>query len=110
MADWGVHMLDYALYGMDVHAPSRIMAMGGSLSHPNDARQTPDTLNVLYDFNDFVVEWEHSIVLGVSKFGAKCGIAFEGNNGTLVTHRGGWEVIPEKNTQRRTAWQRSPIY
>lgn len=29
MTDWGVHLLDYALYGMNVTAPKSIMASGG---------------------------------------------------------------------------------
>ena len=95
MADWGVHMLDFALYGMKATVPERVMAMGGKLSRPDDARQVPDTLNVLYDFDDFVVEWEHSITLSQQKFGSSAGIAFQGNNGMLVINRGGWQVLPE---------------
>lgn len=99
MADWGVHMLDFALYGMEATVPDRVMAMGGKLSRPNDARQVPDTLNVLYDFDDFVVEWEHSITLSQKKFGSSAGIAFEGNNGMMVINRGGWQVYPEHNVK-----------
>ena len=95
MADWGVHMLDFALYGMKATVPDRVMAMGGKLSRPDDARQVPDTLNVLYDFDDFVVEWEHSITLSQQKFGSSAGIAFQGNNGMMVINRGGWQVLPE---------------
>ena len=34
MTDWGVHLLDYALYGMNVTAPESIMASGGRLRDP----------------------------------------------------------------------------
>ena len=103
MADWGVHMLDYALYGMKVDTPHRVMASGGKLAHPEDARQVPDTLNVLYDFKDFTVEWEHSITLDQSKFGNSKGIAFQGNNGMLVINRSGWEVRPEHHVKESLA-------
>ena len=38
MTDWGVHLLDYALYGMNVTAPESIMASGGKLGYPDDGR------------------------------------------------------------------------
>ncbi len=99
MADWGVHMLDFALFGMKATVPNRVVAMGGKLSRPDDARQTPDTLNVLYDFDDFVVEWEHSITLSQKKFNSAAGICFQGNNGMMVINRGGWQVIPEHDVK-----------
>jgi len=103
MTDWGVHMLDFALYGMKVSIPDRVMAMGGKFSRPGDARQVPDTMNVLYDFNNFIVEWEHSITLKQKKFGSEAGIAFQGNNGMMVVTRNGWEVIPEHDVKEELA-------
>ena len=103
MADWGVHMLDFALYGMDVDIPLRVFAMGGKLAHPEDARQVPDTLNVLYDFKDFTVEWEHSITLSQKKYNSSAGIAFQGNNGMLIINRSGWEVRPEHDVKESLA-------
>ncbi len=100
MADWGVHMLDFALYGMKADVPHRVLASGGKLAHPEDARQVPDTLNVLYDFKDFTVEWEHSITLSRQKFGSSAGIAFQGNNGMMIINRGGWEVRPEHDVKK----------
>jgi len=103
MADWGVHMLDFALYGMKATIPNRVLASGGKLAHPEDARQVPDTLNVLYDFKDFTVEWEHSITLSQHKFGSSAGIAFQGNNGMMIINRSGWEVRPEHNVAKDLA-------
>jgi predicted dehydrogenase len=103
MTDWGVHMLDFALYGMKVTTPKRVMSLGGKFSRPDDARQVPDTLNVLYDFDDFTVEWEHSITLNQSKFGNTKGIAFQGNNGMMIVTREGWEVRPEQGLKGELA-------
>ena len=44
MTDWGVHLIDFALYGMNVTAPKSIMAMGGNYGYPNDACETPDSM------------------------------------------------------------------
>lgn len=95
MTDWGVHLIDYALFGMKAGLPKSVMAMGGKFAYPDDASQTPDTLQALYEFDGFSLLWEHATGIDGGNFGRNHGIAFIGNNGTLVLDRGGWEVIPE---------------
>jgi predicted dehydrogenase len=95
MADWGVHMLDFALFGMDAQRPKTITALGGHFAY-EDARQTPDTMNVLYEFDDFSLSWEHSVCLGNGSYGMGHGVVFQGNKGAVLVSRGGWQVIPEK--------------
>ena len=95
MTDWGVHLLDYALYGMDVTTPKSIMAMGGKYGYPNDACETPDSLQTIYEFDGFNVMWDHAIGINDGGYGRSHGLGFVGENGTLVVDRGGWEVIPE---------------
>jgi predicted dehydrogenase len=96
MTDWGVHLLDYALYGMNVTAPKSIMAMGGKYGYPDDACETPDSLQTIYEFDSFNVLWDHAIGIDDGAYGRNHGLGFVGENGTLVLDRGGWEVIPEK--------------
>jgi predicted dehydrogenase len=95
MTDWGVHIIDYALFGMKVKAPKSVMAMGGKFAYPDDACETPDTQQALYDFDDFTMLWDHGIGIDGGYFGRSHGVGFVGNNGTLVVDRSGWEVIPE---------------
>ena len=95
MTDWGVHLIDYVFYGMDVGQPTSVMSTGGKYGFPDDARETPDTQQALYTFDDFSMTWEHAIGLGNGPYDRNHGVAFIGNNGTLVIDRGGWEVIPE---------------
>jgi predicted dehydrogenase len=95
MTDWGVHILDYALFGMNVSQPKSIMAMGGKYAYPQDACETPDTLQALYEFDDFTLLWDHAIGIDGGYYGRSHGVGFVGNNGTLVVDRDGWEVIPE---------------
>jgi len=95
MADWGVHMLDFALFGMDAGRPKTITALGGHFAY-KDARQTPDTMNVLYEYDDFAINWEHSVCLGNGSYGLGHGVVFQGNKGAVLVTRGGWQVIPEK--------------
>ena len=95
MTDWGVHLLDYALFGMNVTAPKSVMASGGKYGYPDDACETPDLLQTIYDFGDFTVLWDHAIGINDGAYGRTHGVAYVGENGTLVVDRNGWEVIPE---------------
>jgi predicted dehydrogenase len=95
MTDWGVHLVDYALLGMNATDPLTVMASGGKMAYPDDAAETPDTLATVYDFGDFIMLWEHAQAIDGGNYGRNHGIAYIGNNGTLVLDRGGWEIIPE---------------
>lgn len=107
MTDWGVHMLDYALMGMKVSDPKSIMAAGGKFAYPDDAAETPDTLTTVFEFDDFNIQWEHANGIDLGPYGKNHGVAFIGNNGTLVLNREGWEVIPEKGRTEAVAFQPS---
>ena len=99
MTDWGVHLIDYALYGMRAGTPKSVMALGGKFAYPDDASETPDTLQTVFEYDDFSILWEHATGIDGGNYGRNHGIAFIGNNGTLVVDRGGWEVIPEEEFQ-----------
>jgi predicted dehydrogenase len=107
MTDWGVHLLDYALLGMKAENPTSVMAAGGKFAYPDDAAETPDTLTTVYKFDTFNIQWEHATGIDGGPYGRDHGIAFIGNNGTLVLDRGGWEVIPEKDKMEAVARQKS---
>jgi len=96
MTDWGVHIIDFALYGMDAPFPKSVMASGGKFAYPDDASETPDTLQAIYEFDNFTMLWEHATGIDLGPYGRTHGVAFIGNNGTLVVDRGGWEVIAEE--------------
>ena len=96
MTDWGVHLIDYILYGMDKSIPSSVMAIGGKYAFPDDDMVTPDTMTAVYDFRDFTMIWEHTIGIGLGNWKRPHGMAYTGENGTLVLDRNGWEVFPEK--------------
>jgi predicted dehydrogenase len=107
MTDWGVHLIDYALYGMKASNPRSVVASGGKFAYPDDASETPDTLTAIYEFDGFNMQWEHATGIDGGPYGRTHGIAFIGNNGTLVLDRGGWEVIPEKGKMEAIAYQKA---
>ena len=96
LADWGVHLIDYILYGMGKAVPASVMAIGGKYAFPDDDMVTPDTMTAVYDFKDFTMIWEHTIGIGLGNWKRPHGMAYTGENGTLVLDRNGWEVFPEK--------------
>ena len=101
MTDWGVHLLDYALLGMKATAPNTISAVGGKYADPNAASETPDMLNVLYGFDKFSVSWEQTMGITNGNYGRDHGVAFQGDNGTLVLNREGWEVLQESRSANK---------
>ena len=107
MTDWGVHMLDYALIGMKAKLPKAIVASGGVYADPNTAAETPDTLTAMYEFDDFNIQWEHALGIASGPYGKDHGLAFIGNNGTLVVNRSGWEVIPDGNRMEAVPFQKA---
>ncbi len=107
MTDWGVHMLDYALIGMKVSDPISVMAAGGKFAYPDDAAETPDSLTTVYEFDGFNVQWEQATGIDLGPYQKTHGVAFIGNNGTLVVNREGWEVIPEKGRMDAVSFQAS---
>lgn len=94
MSDWGVHLLDYAMEGMNADLPKNILASGGKFAYPNDAMETPDTLMSIYSYPEYNIIWDHACGINHGLYDRREGVAFFGENGTLVLDRRGWEVIP----------------
>ena len=101
MTDWGVHLLDYALMGMKATAPKSIVGLGGKFAYPELAEETPDTLTSLYEFDTFNLVWDSAMGIDNGSYGRDHGIAFIGNNGTLILNRNGWEIIEEKQSKNK---------
>ncbi len=103
MTDWGVHLLDYALLGMQASLPKSIVGLGGKFAYPELAEETPDTLTTLYEFDRFNLVWDSAMGIDNGSYNRDHGIAFIGNNATLVLNRGGWEVVEERQSENKVA-------
>jgi predicted dehydrogenase len=101
MTDWGVHLLDYGLLGMKAPVPKTVVSLGGKFAYPDLAQETPDTLTALYEFDNFNLVWDHAMGIDNGSYGRDHGIAYIGNNGTLIVDRNGWEVIEEKQSKNK---------
>jgi len=87
---------------MNVDAPLAVSACGGKF-YIQDNRDTPDIIEVNYEYPGFIMTYTCSILnsygfdsrnpLGADQFGY--GIQFYGTNGTLFLDRYGYRVEPE---------------
>jgi predicted dehydrogenase len=103
MTDWGVHLLDYGLLGMKSPIPKSISALGGRFAYPELYEETPDTLTTLYEFDGFNMVWDSAMGIDNGSYHRDHGIAYIGNNGTLILDRGGWEVIEERQSKNKVS-------
>lgn len=94
MTDWGVHLIDMAMQGLNKTAlPQSVCGLGGKFAHPETDSETFDTLNVVYDFGDVSMSWSNSAVQ-IGGFNKPYGVAFYGADAVLTANRDGWEIIP----------------
>ena len=96
MSDWGVHLMDIALWVKNIKdLPLAVTSSGGNFAYPDRAHETFDTMSVTYQMKDYTINWEHTAGTQNGPYGRSYGLAFVGNNATLVIDRDGWELYPE---------------
>jgi predicted dehydrogenase len=94
LTDWGTHLIDIVHWAMGEDAPLAVSAAGGKF-YLEDNRETPDTLEVTYQYPGFILTYTNRECNGHKPDGHGYGILFHGTDGTLFVDRGGFEVWPE---------------
>lgn len=95
MTDWGVHLINMALMGMNTEPPKTVCSSGGTFVQ-DDMRETPDSQMAVYEFPGYLLEWEHKSGMGVGLNGRSWGISWSGTEGTIFLNDEGWELVIEK--------------
>jgi predicted dehydrogenase len=98
---WGIHWLDVAAWALDLQATVTVSAIGSRI-HSTDDQETPETLSVHYQFDQpspVEVVWEHRTWTVHGNEGRTSGIAFYGDEGTLVLDRGGWKIYDRRDAR-----------
>jgi predicted dehydrogenase len=93
---WGVHLVDIVLWIMQVKGP-RAVAVSGGKYVLRDARETPDTLQAVFDFPGFTLTYScrHANRFPMGSRWLDHGIQFLGTRATLLVDRTGYQIIPE---------------
>ncbi len=107
--DYGTHRFDSVHEVMGVDAPHTISGSGGRYLL-KDGADTPDTLQITYEYPGFILSYEASMINGHGVGGRTPGMhyyltrtstdrphgmAFYGTKGTLFADRIGFEIYPE---------------
>ena len=87
----GIHGVDVARWGLGVDAPLRVVSGGGKYVFDDD-QEVPDTQVVTWEFPECALVWEHRMWSKHPLEGSGFGIAFYGDNGTLLVDEKGWRV------------------
>jgi predicted dehydrogenase len=94
MTDWGVHLINLALWAMGPEWPKAVVSSGGKYAL-KDNTETPDTQITVYDFPSYTLIWEHQETSGLGPDRREHGVAFAGSEATLLLHQQGWEIYAE---------------
>jgi predicted dehydrogenase len=95
MSDWGVHLNDIVLWALDANGPKSVYTTGGIFT-TEDNRDTPDTLQVIYDFPQCTLTYSMRKGNGLQLNGHDYGILFCGTDGSLLLDRSGYDIIPDR--------------
>lgn len=95
MSDWGVHLNDIALWALKAKGPKNVTCTGGILT-TDDIRDTPDTMQVVYEFDQCMLTYSMRKGNGLPFNNHGYGILFCGTDGSLLLDRSGHEIIPDK--------------
>ncbi len=96
MTDWGVHLINLALWGMGPEWPKSVISSGGRYVL-TDNTETPDSQIAVYEFPSYRMIFEHQVGNNLGPDRREHGVAFTGTDATLILDQGGWEVIPERS-------------
>ena len=86
--DWGVHLMDMALWAKDINAgPLSVVATGGNFAYADHAHETFDTMNVSWQMPDHTISWQNTAGVETGPWGRNYGLAFIGNDASIVIDR-----------------------
>jgi len=97
ITDWGVHLTDIALWYLKNQDSGPLLTVGlgqyVNLVNP-EKDQSPDTFLVTWQYPNFLMSFTNAVV-NDQEF-SRFGNYFYGQRGSLLVHRGGYEIRPAR--------------
>jgi predicted dehydrogenase len=106
MTDWGVHLINIALWAMGPDWPRSVISSGGKYIL-QDNSETPDTQITVFDFPKYTLIWEHQVQCGLGPDRREHGVMFTGTEATLIVDTSGWEVFAEPRNRGALEFKRT---
>ncbi len=104
MSDWGVHLLDMGIWAKDlVKPPEKVLVYGANTYHEKRDRETFDSMTVSFPKDDYVINWDMTAGVQHGPYGMEYGIAFVGDDATIVADRTKMFVYPEWDEKGKKA-------
>ncbi len=102
MSDWGVHLLDIALWAGDIKEPPEKVLVYGANTFPEPrSRETFDSMTIIYPKDSFVINWDMTGGIARGPYDSSYGLVFIGDYGTLVADRSKLILYPEWDGQAK---------
>jgi predicted dehydrogenase len=98
LGDWGPHWFDQILWNMEETAPKKIFSTSKLSKIRESNWDSPENQKVIYEFEEFICTWQHTIVASHAEEKHQVGVHFVGTEGTLhVGWKDGWTFYPNNN-------------
>ncbi|MBX2815667.1 MAG: Gfo/Idh/MocA family oxidoreductase [Saprospiraceae bacterium] len=95
IGDWGIHWFDQVLWWSEETHPRKVFSSGGRFVK-EDHSDAPDTQLAIFEFEEFVLHWEHKLCAPNANESANVGCYFYGSKGTFhMGWRDGWTFYPK---------------
>ncbi|MBC8165123.1 MAG: Gfo/Idh/MocA family oxidoreductase [Bryobacteraceae bacterium] len=98
LTDSGIHMLDIVQMAFGEAMPKAVTALGGKY-WLKDNSETPDTMQVTFDYGSFLGSWEHRNNNTEGTKARLMGITFHGTEGMLYVDRSLFRLTPEPGSR-----------
>lgn len=97
LSDFGCHIQDIVFWSMGIGPANSACAAGGKFAL-DDNTETPDTLEVVYEYDDFTLVWSQTAASNLGFYGlGSIGAIFQGTDATLATGYTDHKIFSESN-------------